>query len=95
MTEIERKGYFDSLANSAVEEFRKVGWGSRESMYSKLYTALSLIPLKEEGRVLDIGCGTGALEELLIAKYPSWEIHAIDISEAQLKHAKQKGLPVN
>lgn len=82
--------YFDNLATSEIEDHKKVGWGSRASMYSKFYTALKLLPLWNGQRLLDIGCGIGAFEELLRIKYPSLEIHPMDISSEQLAIAKQK-----
>lgn len=88
------KEYFTRLAETEVEEHKKVGWGSKESMYSKFYTALDLLPLDGNERLLDIGCGTGAFEELLLSKYPSLEIHAMDISAQQLQFLKQRNLPI-
>ena len=92
---IDWKEYFDNLAINEVEQHRKVGWGSDKSMYSKFYVALSLLPLDSEERLLDIGCGTGAFEELLVQKHPALEIHAIDVSEKQLSFARQRNPSVN
>ena len=92
---IDWKEYFDNLAMNEVEEYKQVGWVSNKSMYSKFYVALSLLPLDCEERLLDIGCGTGAFEELLSGKYSALEIHAIDVSVKELSFARQRNLSVN
>ena len=47
-------------------------------------------------RVLEIGCGTGALTELLIARFPTARILAVDIAEAMVEQARQRlGNPGN
>ncbi len=89
------KEYFDNLAENEVIEHKKVGWGSNESMYSRFHTALKLLSLKGKERLLDIGCGTAAFEELVVVKYPALEIHAIDISEKELHVARRRNLLVN
>jgi len=38
-------------------------------------------PLKENARILDVGCGTGFLTRSLAQAFPTAKIHAIDISE--------------
>ncbi len=40
--------------------------------------------------VLDVGCGTGEFERLLLAEYSSLQIVGVDISEKMLAIAKQK-----
>jgi ubiquinone/menaquinone biosynthesis C-methylase UbiE len=64
-------------------------------MYSKFNTALNLLPLGGNKRLLDIGCGTGAFAELLLSRYPSLEIHVMDVSEEQLAHVRKKNLPLS
>lgn len=47
-------------------------------------------------RVLEIGCGTGALTELLVARFPTARILAVDIAEAMVDQARQRlGNPGN
>lgn len=84
------KNYFDNLATTETEEYKKVGWGSNDSMYSKFYTAISMLPLYKNNRLLDIGCGTGAFEQLLQSTCPFLNIHAIDISDKMLVLARNR-----
>lgn len=93
--DIDWKEHFNRLAITEIEEHRKVGWGSKESMYSKFHVALSLLQLKEKQCLLDIGPGTGALEEMLTKKHPTLEIYAIDISENQMRLSRQRNPSVN
>ena len=87
--------YFNNLATSESEEYKKVGWGTRESLLSKFQVALDIVPFSTVSKVLDIGCGTAVFEEMLLQNYPSLDICAIDVSEEQLKLAKQKNLKIN
>ena len=40
--------------------------------------------------VLDIGCGTGEFEKLLLDKHPNQQIVGVDISQKMLEIAQQK-----
>jgi len=84
--------YFDNLAIEQYEEHRKAGWGSKGSQLSKFHAALDLILISNNFRLLDIGCGTGVFEELLLERYPSLDVCAIDTSKEQLRIAKEKNL---
>ncbi|MFD1906715.1 methyltransferase domain-containing protein [Paenibacillus rhizoplanae] len=57
----------------------------------------SFIGWKNKGNVaglniLEIGCGTGALTEILINEWPSASITALDIAPAMIKLAEQRVL---
>lgn len=41
-------------------------------------------------RVLDVGCGTGTLEQRLAAAQPDWKLTGADLSQAMLAQARQK-----
>lgn len=86
--------YFGNLAVENSVEHRKAGWGSKESQLSKFHAALNLIPESGDYSLLDIGCGTGVFEELLIERNPSLDIKAIDISREPLRIAREKNLNV-
>jgi SAM-dependent methyltransferase len=45
--------------------------------------------LPRQARVLDVGCGTGALTEALLAAAPKSQVTGIDISEEYVAYAKQ------
>jgi SAM-dependent methyltransferase len=51
-------------------------------------TTLRLLPDLNGLDVLEIGCGRGAFSRLLIEKYPSIRLTAIDISEVAISEAK-------
>lgn len=48
---------------------------------------------KTEGKLLDLGCGTGMLEKLLREDFPGLSLEGIDPSEEMLIVAKQKQIP--
>jgi ubiquinone/menaquinone biosynthesis C-methylase UbiE len=46
--------------------------------------------ISAEAAVLDIGCGTGEFEKLLLSKHPNQQITGVDISAKMLEIARQK-----
>jgi malonyl-CoA O-methyltransferase len=44
-------------------------------------------------RILDMGCGTGLLTRHLAARYPSAEVHGVDISQAMIARAGNETPP--
>lgn len=57
-----------------------------------LFPALRKHGLKEGGRALDVGCGTGRAFPPLLER--GWQVHGCDLSPAMLEVAAQKGAPV-
>jgi len=55
--------------------------------YSK---TLARINLQEDSKVLDLGCGTGELLNILEDRFPSSDLTGIDLTEEMLAIAKQK-----
>jgi ubiquinone/menaquinone biosynthesis C-methylase UbiE len=86
------KEYFDSLAKKEVEEHRKVGWGTKESMYAKFYPLFHEIDFTSVKVFLDVGSGNGALEEEIAMNYSHVKIYGIDVSEEMLKICEAKGV---
>jgi len=56
----------------------------------RLAAVLEPIELPAGARVLDFGCGSGALTRLLAARWPDGEIHGADISRTAVDHARQR-----
>ena len=52
--------------------------------------AISLVRLKGNEKICDIGCGTGALEEALFILHPSLSMDACDISGRMVERARKK-----
>lgn len=59
----------------------------RSRMLIDLRTLLSFLP--EEGRLLDVGCGTGLLDYALARKRPRLEILGVDIDERAVGLARR------
>ena len=57
-----------------------------------LLPALGRHGLKESGRALDVGCGTGRAFPPLLER--GWQVHGCDLSPAMLEIAARKGDPV-
>ncbi len=55
--------------------------------YSK---TLTRVDLQKGSKILDLGCGTGALLKILEDRFPSSELTGIDLTEEMLAVAKQK-----
>lgn len=56
----------------------------------RLASLTQVIP-KIKGKMLDIGCGGGAITESLPYYYPNADIHGCDISKAAIKYAEKLG----
>lgn len=55
-----------------------------------LRATMEVIPWERLGRVLDVGCGTGLLEEAAGRHHPETHLVGIDISPAMLEQARRK-----
>lgn len=62
----------------------------RDYLAKTMQEALLPFLLRPEIKFLDVGCGTGALEERLLPLVPNANIVAIDISEDMLAQARKK-----
>jgi trans-aconitate 2-methyltransferase len=56
-------------------------------------TVLERLPLAGHERVLDAGCGTGRVTELLAARLPSGHVVALDASAAMIEAARRRLAP--
>lgn len=57
-----------------------------------LDAVLASLELQGHERLLDVACGTGELERLLLARWPALQIVGTDISEGMLRQASAKKL---
>lgn len=77
-------------ASHHQEEYKRVKWGSQESMENRFSLALSIINFKNIKKCLDIGCGTGRFFERIVQLYPNLNLTGIDISENLINQAFYK-----
>lgn len=85
----------DSGADQAVkEEYSHLApiYDERWSFYvrASLRETLRRMALREFDRVLDVGCGTAALFEMISAKYPKIEMAGVDFCTEMLEIAQRK-----
>src|SRR5438067_11505087 len=50
---------------------------------------IARVPLAQPQQIVDLGCGTGAVTELLRARWPDAHITGVDNSAAMLERARQ------
>ena len=50
----------------------------------------AILPKMENPRILEVGCGTGILTEILIKKYPNGSFEITDISGSMLEECKKR-----
>jgi ubiquinone/menaquinone biosynthesis C-methylase UbiE len=83
MTETTVRKQYDQLA--AIYDLRWKSYIANTLSFLKTWAEIS--PLNT---VLDVACGTGEFERLLLSQYSSQQIVGVDISEKMLAIAKQK-----
>lgn len=83
-----------TLSDAAQAHFAQIAasYDRRWARYLSvsLHSALAALPRKPGDRILDIPCGTGELERLLLAGAPDVELVAADVSPAMLHRAVRK-----
>lgn len=82
--------HFDALVSSTGE----VWWGHQTAAGQRRLSRRSKLALQsvEEGRVLELGCGAGALTIHLLQQRPDLELVGCDISEVALSKARERCL---
>lgn len=55
-----------------------------------LWATVGVVPWERLGRVLDVGCGTGLLEEAAQRSHPQTRMIGVDVSPAMLQQARGK-----
>lgn len=78
---------YDQAAGSA-NEFDKVKWGSQEKMLNRFRLAIAKLDFSGAKRWLDVGCGTGAFQAMVLAAHPAAHAVGIDISSKLLGYAR-------
>ncbi len=78
------RNFFNNIAKHYDNQLLK-SW-----FMKALKKTINLIKIKENSKILDIGCGTGNLLKILEDENKNLEIYGIDISEKMLEIAKTK-----
>lgn len=91
MTESERAdrayGVFQTIARGYDAANERISLG-RQRRWKR--AAIDGLRLKNTGRGLDLGCGTGDMLELLAERYPGMELVGLDFSPNMLQVAKER-----
>jgi len=78
-------------AASASSEHEMVKWGSRNSMINRFRLVLNRIDFSTISSWLDVGCGTGAFQQIVYSSQnPPAKGIAIDISDELIKFAEKR-----
>ncbi|MCU0533038.1 MAG: methyltransferase domain-containing protein [Hydrococcus sp. Prado102] len=85
MTETEVRQQYDRMANIYDRRWRKY-------ITDTLSFLKNWVQIPSTATVLDIACGTGEFERLLLNEHPTQPIVGVDISEKMLAIARQKCL---
>lgn len=87
---IDKKALQKNFSKNAVnyDAFAKV----QKKMARELFEGICFEPnrAKDSLDILDVGCGTGYLSELMLKGYPNANITAVDIAPGMIEWAKQK-----
>ena len=83
-----------SPPQDVVEEYARIAgrYDRKWSFYieATMRETIARLPLGEEDRLLDVGCGTGALLYRLTAIHPATRLVGVDPVPAMLKVARRK-----
>lgn len=78
-------------SSKETDEFAKVKWGgSQEKMLNRFRLVLDELDFAKIDRWLDVGCGTGAFQEMVLTKFPAVKATGLDISEGLLEFASSR-----
>ena len=85
----EDEGFFSKVRNYLISHYYNRNILSR--LIASVVHDVPGIPLwKQNGKILDIGCGSG--ETLVMLKKLGWEVYGLDIDKKALDVAKKKGV---
>jgi ubiquinone/menaquinone biosynthesis C-methylase UbiE len=80
--------------NKVREQYDRLASIYDDRWFGYVASSLSILEqrIKLEGHenILDVACGTGSLEQLLLARFPDIQITGIDISDKMLSVARSK-----
>jgi len=79
--------FYDSISKKYTESIKRCVPQYNEMLYS-LFDYLK--PDFQPKEILELGCGTGNLTQLIILKYPNAKVTAIDISEECINECKSR-----
>lgn len=82
------KGFFYCLRSYLVKHYYNKTLFSR--IFSGLVQNVPAMPKGTEGKILDVGCGTGDTIELL--KQLGWDVYGLEIDKKAVLIAKKRGL---
>ena len=77
----------DYVLDSATECERL----ERQAVLDGLERHLHHLPKHVRARVLDAGCGSGAMARLMASSHPNWEIVGVDFNPAYVAYARDHG----
>ena len=87
---------YDEAAASFDEQWSEYVNVTVEAMLERLGPKLQELPCAASTtapcRLLDVGCGTGALAEAVASRFPAWRVVCSDLSAEMLTAAATKGL---
>ena len=80
---------YNKMLSEGKEGYERVGWGSLESQHKRFKILTEIADLRENS-LLDVGCGLGALYEVLVSKYPDISYTGADINQNMINSALER-----
>lgn len=74
-----------------MRELEHASWWNA-AMRDVASSLLSLVPLPDRGRLLDVGCGSGQTMEWFQGLHPEWKTYGLDVAPEGLAAARMFGL---
>lgn len=79
-------------ACSQPNDWEKSKWASEVNMLNRFKLAMDLLPFAQAASWLDIGCGSGVFQKLVLEKYPVIKSLGIDLSPQMISCARGKNI---
>ncbi len=76
--------------SAAAQTYDHLSDVQRTVAHRLMTDSMGLTNAGTHARILEIGCGTGTLTELLLGRFPGAEIHAVDVAGAMIDVARKR-----
>ena len=95
MSRMDNEKYYSDVVTRHGDSAQGVHWNSQATQYKRFEVLLKMIPLSSDDRLVDAGCGFGALSDYLKEKKIGFGAYrGLEVMETMVAAAQSRGLDV-